>query len=114
MTRRTRITLLVLTAVPCIVALYFLTAPIMLDILWMQSWELKSEERTYTKTVSWNFYAPARAAITRVWFGRDFYDWYCYKVCHMKLLMPREVSRASEAQRPHRSEAFHNPFYSIV
>jgi len=75
------------------VAVYFLTAPLMLDILWKRSWELNVKSKSYEKTCSWRFYAPARAAITRDWFGRDFYDGYCYKVCGMRLLMPMDVAQ---------------------
>ena len=92
MTLKEKITLLVLGAVPCIIALYFLTAPLMLDILWTKSWHPRLKDRAYTKTWSWRFYTPATAAITRDWSGRDLYDWYCYRVCHMGLLLTMEAS----------------------
>ncbi|MGD1086310.1 MAG: hypothetical protein ABSA47_16360 [Verrucomicrobiota bacterium] len=74
-------------------ALYFLTAPFMLDVLWTRQWEPNVKDSAYEKTASWNLYAPARAAITADWFGRRLYDGYCYDVCRMGLLMPMEVSK---------------------
>jgi|GEM_PF-5929436 len=64
------------------VVLYFLTAPFVLDYLWKPNVE----------SSSWKLYAPARAAVTRDWFGRRAYDFYCYDICHMGLMMPMEVS----------------------
>ncbi|MGZ4973648.1 MAG: hypothetical protein ACXWDN_12885 [Limisphaerales bacterium] len=64
----------------------------MIDALWRWSWEPKIKGRAYQTSFSWKFYGPAEAAITRVWFGRDAYDYYCYSICHMGLLMPMEPS----------------------
>jgi len=72
-------------------AVYFPTAPAMLDLLWDTKWSLNLKGHLYKQTWSWKFYAPARAAITRDWFGRPFYDDYCYDICHLQLLMPMEV-----------------------
>jgi hypothetical protein len=74
------------------VVVYFLTAPFMLDTLWFRCWQPKLKGRAYENTVSWKIYAPARAAVTREWAGRDIYDWYCYDVCKMQILMPMESS----------------------
>jgi hypothetical protein len=74
------------------VALYFLTAPFMVDVLWTKRWEPNLKNGAYTTTVSWKFYAPARSAIASDWFGRNLYDGYCYQVCRMKLLLPMEFS----------------------
>ena len=78
-------------AVCCPVALYFLTAPFILDYLELKYWDPAS--RDCVKTWSWKLYAPARAAVTRDWFGRGAYDFYCYDICRMGLLMPMEVSK---------------------
>jgi hypothetical protein len=83
-------------AVLCPAALYFLTAPFMLDILWARYWEPKIRAGAYKASFSWKFYAPARAAVTRHWLGRRAYNIYCYDVCHMGLLMPMEVSHDEE------------------
>ena len=74
------------------VVLYFLTAPFILDILWTRSWEPNLKGHAYETSISWELYAPARAAVTRVWFGRGTYDYYCYNICHMGLLMGMEES----------------------
>ena len=66
----------------------------MLDILWTKRWEPNLKNHAYTTTASWKFYGPARSAITRDWFGRDFYDAYCYRVCHMNFLMGMEIHHA--------------------
>jgi hypothetical protein len=90
MTRLKKKLLWIGIAVTCPVALYFLTAPFMLDILWFRSWEPNIKGHAYETSISWKFYAPARAAVTKDWLGRGAYYFYCYNICRMGLLMPME------------------------
>jgi hypothetical protein len=38
------------------------------------------------------FYKPVLCALEKEWFGRGIVSWYCYDVCEMNLLVPRETS----------------------
>jgi len=69
--RMKKIISVVAGAVFAFTALYFLTAPFMLDVLWNRQWEPNVKGNADTMTASWEFYGPARAAITADWFGRD-------------------------------------------
>lgn len=64
--------------IACLVLLYVLTAPFVLDKAYKESWPKI-------------FYAPVIAAIQKDWFGRGMAQWYCYDVCEMELMFPLEV-----------------------
>lgn len=68
----------IVIGIVCLVLLYVLTAPFVLDKTYKESWP---------KT----FYAPVIASIQNEWFGRGIAQWYCYDVCEMELMLPLEV-----------------------
>jgi hypothetical protein len=76
--KRTKTIRLLGLAFGCLVILYVLTAPFVLD-------------RTYQSPWSKTFYAPVRFGIQKDWFGRGIVHWYCYDVCRMGLLLPLEA-----------------------
>jgi hypothetical protein len=60
----------------CLVfAVYFLTAPFVLP-------------HVIHRPIMRAFYSPVIHSIEEHWFGCEVVRWYCFDVCHMKLLMP--------------------------
>jgi hypothetical protein len=57
-----------------LVALYFLTTPLILP-------------RVIHQPVLRVVYSPVIHGIEDEWFGCEFFRWYCFDVCHMQLLM---------------------------
>jgi len=63
-----------------LIALYFLTTPIILP-------------RVIHQPVMRVIYSPMIHGIQDDWFGCGLFRWYCFDVCHMQLLMIFEMPK---------------------
>jgi len=61
------------------IGVYFLSAPLILPMVY---------DTQFGRIV----YKPVLYSLRKDWCGRDIVDWYCYNVCKMSLLIPREPS----------------------
>jgi len=63
-----------------LIAAYFLTTPFILP-------------RVIDRPAARIFYSPMIHGIEDYWFGCGFFRWYCFDVCHMRLLMKLEFGK---------------------